>query len=327
MATIDYGFGVSAVDANYQRPQLAAIHLLVENGRAAIIDTATQYAVPLVLEALAERGVAPAQVDLLILTHIHLDHAGGAGVLMEKLPNARLVLHPRGAFHMSDPRKLVEGVIAVYGAERTRELYGEIVPVPRGRIVPAPDGTVLELAGRILRFYETPGHARHHVAIHDERTGWVFAGDTFGLSYRELDEKCDGDEKCEGDEGIRQFVFPTTSPVHFDPEAYHRSIDCVARLASDAVYVTHFSRIIRPLEQAVVLHRLVDAHADLALRNAHAGSARSGLLHEGVKRIFLDEAKAFGSRLSEERLLEVYGMDLALNAQGLEVWLDSKASQ
>lgn len=320
MATIDYGSGVSAVDADYQRPRLAAIHLLVENGRAAIIDTATQYSVPLVLQALAERGIAPEQVDFLILTHIHLDHAGGAGVLMAHLPNARLAVHPRGAFHMADPRKLVEGVSAVYGVERTRELYGDIVPVPRGRILPMADGSVIEVGGRALRFYETPGHARHHVAIHDERTGWVFAGDTFGLSYRELDEKS-------ADESDRQFVFPTTSPVHFDPDAYHRSIDCVARLASDAVFVTHFSRVNRPLEKAVALHRLVDAHAALALRHADAGAARAELLHEGVRRIFLDEAKAFGSRLSEEALLDVYGMDVALNAQGLEVWLNTSAAQ
>ena len=310
MATIDYGAGVTAVDSDYLRPGLAAIHLLIEEGRAAVIDTATQSASPLVLAALAQRGVAPEQVDFIILTHIHLDHAGGAGVLMRKCPNARLTVHPRGVAHMVDPSKLVEGVSDVYGPQRTKEMYGELLPVELGRIVPTPDGTTLQLAGRTLRFYETPGHARHHVAVQDEKTGWVFAGDTFGLSYRELDENG------------RQFLFPTTSPVHFDPAAYHRSIDCVARLASDAVYITHFSRIERPLEQAPILHRLVDAHAQLALGLRDSGARRPALLQEAVERLFLEEARRFGSRLSEEKLLEVYGMDVELNAQGLDVWLD-----
>lgn len=310
MVTIDYGAGVTAVDSDYLRPGLAAIHLLIEEGRAAVIDTATQSASPLVLAALAQRGVAPEQVDFIILTHIHLDHAGGAGVLMRKCPNARLTVHPRGVAHMVDPSKLVEGVSDVYGPQRTKEMYGELLPVELGRIVPTPDGTTLQLAGRTLRFYETPGHARHHVAVQDEKTGWVFAGDTFGLSYRELDENG------------RQFLFPTTSPVHFDPAAYHRSIDCVARLASEAVYITHFSRIERPLERAQILHRLVDAHAQLALGLRDSGARRPALLQEAVERLFLEEARRFGSRLSEEKLLEVYGMDVELNAQGLDVWLD-----
>jgi Metallo-beta-lactamase superfamily len=202
-------------------------------------------------------------------------------------------------------------VSAVYGAERTSAMYGDIHAVERGRILPTPDGAALELAGRTLRFYETPGHARHHVAVHDEKTGWVFAGDTFGLSYRELDD------------GERQFVFPTTSPNQFDPVAYHRSIDCVAHLASDAVFVTHFSRILRPLEQALVLHRLVDAHAALALDLRDAGPQRPAMLHERVRRLFLEEARNFGSRLSEEKLLDVYGMDVELNAQGLDIWLNT----
>lgn len=315
MAVIDYGEGVLAVDADYLRPGLAAIHLLIENGRAAIIDTATHSASPLVFAALAEKGISPEQVDYIILTHIHLDHAGGAGVLMRQCPNARLTVHPRGVSHMADPGRLVAGVSAVYGIERTKEMYGDILPISSARIVPTPDGSVVHLAGRPLRFYETPGHARHHVAVHDEkRTGWVFAGDTFGLSYRELDE------------GERQFVFPTTSPVQFDPIAYHRSIDRVASLASDALYVTHFSRIHKPREKADVLHRLVDAHAALAVALRHSGERRPGLLYDAVRALFISEARRFGSRLSDEKLLDVYGMDVELNAQGLDVWLNTSAS-
>src|SRR6185436_845299 len=99
----DYGHGISAVDTVYDRREQTAIHLLIEAGRAAVIDTGTAHAVPHVLAALEAKGIAPAQVDYVILTHVHLDHAGGAGQLMAKFPNARLTVHPRGARHMIDP--------------------------------------------------------------------------------------------------------------------------------------------------------------------------------------------------------------------------------
>ena len=159
------------------------------------------------------RGVAPAQVDYVILTHVHLDHAGGAGQLMARFPNARLTVHPRGARHMIDPSRLLAATVAIYGEEETRRIYGEILPVPRERVIETPEGATLRLAGRELLFLDAPGHARHHVVVRDGETGHIFAGDTFGLSYRELDQ--DG----------RQFSFPTTSPSQFDPPALHRSID------------------------------------------------------------------------------------------------------
>src|SRR5690606_23693744 len=137
--------------------------------------------------ALEAAGLTPADVDWLILTHVHLDHAGGAGELMACLPNARLVVHPRGARHMIDPSKLWAGALAVYGEEEMQRSYGTLRPIPAERVVEAPDGHVVELAGRALRCLDTPGHARHHNAIHDEPSGCVFTGDTFGLSYRELD--------------------------------------------------------------------------------------------------------------------------------------------
>jgi hydroxyacylglutathione hydrolase len=308
---IDYDYGISAVDSGYVRPQLDAVHLLIENGRAAVIDTGAQHSVPRILTALATKGIAPSAVDYVILTHIHLDHAGGAGALMHTLPNARLTVHPRGVRHMADPSRLIEGTVAVYGEAQTHALYGDILPVAMERIVATPDGTQLMLAGRLLSFHETPGHARHHVVIHDERSGRVFAGDTFGVSYRELDE--DG----------RQFVFPTTSPVQFEPEPYHRSIDLIAGLASDAVYLTHYSELRDPQARVDDLHRLIDAHAALALALRDAGPERERRLYEGVRDLLLEEAHRYGTQLSDDEVMAVYGTDVELNAQGLGVWLDT----
>jgi len=307
----DYGHGISAVDSVYDRRLQTAIHLLIEDGRAAVIDTGTAHAVPHVLAALAAKGVAPGQVDYVILTHVHLDHAGAAGQLMARFPNARLTVHPRGARHIIDPGRLLAGTEAIYGAQQTRRIYGEILPVARERVIETPEGMLLRLAGRELLFLDAPGHARHHVVVRDGASGHIFAGDTFGLSYRELDQ--DG----------RQFSFPTTSPSQFDPPALHRSIDRMLSFAPQALYVTHFGRLTNLTVLAADLHRLIDAHAELGERHRRAGAERKRLLMEGVRSLVLAERERQGWRLPSEKLLEVFALDIELNAQGLESWLDA----
>lgn len=310
-AVFDYGHGICAVDSVYDRRLQTAIHLLVEGGRAAVIDTGTSHAVPHVMAALSARGVAAEQVDYVILTHVHLDHAGAAGQLMARFPNARLTVHPRGARHVVDPSRLLAATVAIYGAAQTRRVYGEILPVARERVIETPEGTTLRLAGRELLFLDAPGHARHHVVVRDAASGHIFAGDTFGLSYRELDR--DG----------RQFSFPTTSPSQFDPLALHRSIDRMLSFSPGALYVTHFGRLTNLTLLAADLHRLIDAHAELGERHRRAGAKRKRLLMEGVSSIVLAERERQGWRLPSEKVLEVFALDIELNAQGLESWLDA----
>lgn len=313
-AVFDYGHGISAVDGVYDRRLQTAIHLLVEDGRAAVVDTGTAHAVPHVLAALREKGIAPGQVDYVILTHVHLDHAGGAGQLMACFPDARLTVHPRGARHMVDPGPLLAATAAIYGAEETRRIYGEVLPVPRERVIETPEGATLRLAGRELLFLDAPGHARHHVVVRDTKTGHIFAGDTFGLSYRELDQ--DG----------RQFAFPTTSPSQFDPAALHRSIERMLSLGPEALYVTHFGRLADLGRLAADLHRLIDAHAALGERHRRAGAERKRLLKEGVSELVLAERALQAWRQPSEKVLEVFALDIELNAQGLEAWLDSEGN-
>ena len=308
---LDYEFGISAVDSGFLRPWLAAVHLVIERDRAAIVDAATNAAVPRVLDALAARGIAAHQVDYVILTHIHLDHAGGAGLLLTHLPNARLCVHPRGVRHLVDPRRLIEGTIAVYGEQHTRAVYGDILPVAAERIVVAEEGTAIALGDRTFKFIDTPGHARHHVCVHDSRSNHLFAGDTFGLAYRELEV------------GGRRCVFPTTSPVQFDPQALHRSIDRIRALAPAAVYVTHFGQVCDVERLAEDLHRLIDAHVALAREHRDAGSERHERLKHGLERIVLAERERQRWPLDREGTLQLFALDIELNAQGLAIWLDS----
>jgi hydroxyacylglutathione hydrolase len=288
-----------------------AVHAVVEGDRAAVVDPGTNSSVPLILDALAAKGIRPEQVDYVILTHIHLDHAGGSGLLMKKLPNATLTVHPRGARHMADPARLVAGTIGVYGEAETRRLYGEILPAPAARILETPDGASIRLNGRALRFHETFGHARHHVAIHDAASGHVFAGDTFGLSYPELD--------WQG----RRFAFATSSPTQFDPAPYHRSLDLIAGLARGAVYVTHYGQVGDVEARLATLHRQVDALAALGLREKDAGPVRRERLWAGVKTMLLDEVRRYGAPFTEAQVMAAYGQDVDLNADGLVAWLES----
>lgn len=310
---LQYEHGISAIDAGYLRPCHAAIHFVVDAGRVAIVDSGTNESLPRVREALAAMGLDAASVDYVILTHVHLDHAGGAGALMRAFPGASLVVHPRGARHMADPSRLVAGAAAVYGSTEVRRMYGEILPVAAERIVEAPHETVLRLGGRELLCLDAPGHARHHICIVDRTAGVIFTGDAFGLSYRELDT--DG----------RQFVFPTTTPVQFDPEAMHATIDLLMSYQPRVMYLTHFSELRDVERHAAELHRLIDAHVTIARREARPGPDRHGRIRANLAHLLVNEVERFGCRLGPAEVLELWGSDIELNAQGLDVWLDASA--
>jgi len=306
------GNGVYVIDTLYVRPGLAASHLVVDDGRAAFVDTGAGPAAPRLLAALDEIGIGREQVDYLFLTHVHLDHAGGAGQLMQALPNARAVLHPRGAPHMIDPSKLAAGSIAVYGEPLYRELYGELVPVPADRVLVVEDRQRLTLGKRTFEFIDAPGHARHHHCPIDLDHLEAYAGDNFGICYHEFDT----------DRG--PFMLPTTTPVQFDPGALHATIDRLLSYGLGRIFQTHFGpvtdleRLARDLHAAIVeLVRIAREHARVPGRKA---------------RIEADMFRYFSVRLDEHgysgdlaRRHELIDADVRLNTAGLEVWLDRTA--
>jgi glyoxylase-like metal-dependent hydrolase (beta-lactamase superfamily II) len=304
--------GITAVDTEYLQPGHAASHILQHAGHAAFVDVGTNYSVPYLLAALDVLGIARESVDAVFLTHVHLDHAGGAGRLMQELPNATAILHPRGAPHMIEPAKLIAGSKVVYGEENFRRLYGDIVPIPAERVRIVQDGERYSLAGRELELIHTPGHALHHYAIVDgvgRGAVNIFSGDTFGTSYREFDTE----------QGA--FIAPAMTPTQFDPEQLIASIDRMVSYSPQAIYLMHFSRVteIARLAEALKFQireivRIAQAHADSADRYA--------AIRTGMKDLWLGLLHQHGCRLSDTRSEELLRGDLDLNTQGLLVWLD-----
>lgn len=315
MAAVEsLGHGIHAIDTGFVRPFFDASHLLVEQGQAAFVDVGTTFSVPGLLSALEAQGLPREAVAYVIVTHVHLDHAGGAGEMMRLLPRAKLVVHPRGARHMIDPARLWAGASAVYGEEAMRRNYGSLVPVDPARVVEAPDGFTLELGSRPLLFLDTPGHARHHFCVWDEASRSVFTGDTFGLAYRELASE------------RGSFVMPTTTPVQFEPDALAASIDRLVELEPRAMLLTHYSRVTEVERLAADLQRRVRELAALG-RSADGKPERGARLRAGVRELVLGWTRDHGTPLTGSEIEALVSLDIELNAQGLESWLDRDRRQ
>ncbi len=306
----DYDHGISAIDAQFHRPKRAAIHLIVENGAVALVDTGTAFSVPGVVQTLKQKNLALEDVAYVCLTHIHLDHAGGAGECMRCFPNAKLVVHPRGARHMAEPSRLVAGAIAVYGEAEFKRVYGDIRPIAEDRIIEAPDGCTIDLNGRPLLLLDTPGHARHHYCIYDKRSQSFFTGDTFGVSYRDFDVA-----------GM-EFVFPTTTPVQFDPVAAHASLDRLMSYQPLFAFLTHYGRISHLEHHATQMHKLINAFVDLAKKANKDASDKQNVLINSLENLLLQELSVHGCQLPSDTILNILRSDIKLNVQGLEFWLD-----
>ena len=300
--------GITAVDTEYVHPGHAAAHIVQQDGRAAFVDVGTNDSVPYLLAALAALGIAREAVDYVLLTHVHLDHAGGAGRLMQELPNAAAVLHPRGAPHLIDPAKLIAGSRAVYGEERFRKLYGDIVPIARERVRVTRDGDRLTLAGRVFEILHTPGHALHHQVFVDLAHAGIFTGDTFGLSYRELDSPRGA------------FIIPTTTPTQFDPQQLIASVDRLLAYSPEAMYLMHFSRVTDVPRLGESLKAQIRELSRIAERCATAPDPTAAI-RAAMADLWRNLAARHGCPLSPERVLELLEGDLELNTQGLIAWL------
>ena len=306
--TTEFSDGIVAIDTEYVRPLQDASHLIIEGGRAAFVDTGTNDSVPFLLSALRQQQLDIGDVDFVFLTHIHLDHAGGAGLLMQSLPNARCVVHPRGAPHMIDPSRLVAGTEAVYGADATHEMYGEIRAMDAARVLVPQDEEWFDLNGRALQAIYTEGHALHHYCLHDPVSESVFTGDSFGVSYRELDN------------ANGAFIFPTSTPTHFDPDAAHRAVDRIMACRPNQVYLTHFSRVDDLERLAADMHECIDAFRNMALAERDAEDLYASL-EPRMAAFLTDRLYAHGFDGDDDAARSVLEIDIVLNTKGLMSWL------
>ncbi len=301
---------VVTIDCLYrQRPRHAAAFLMVEDGEAAFVDVNTVHAVPILLAALKERGIAPERVRHVIVTHIHFDHAGGASILLDHCPNAELVCHPRARRHLADPARLIKSATRVYGAEEFARLYMPMHAIEESRVRGMDDGAQLVFGGRTFTFVHTRGHANHHMCIHDSRSGGVFTGDAFGVEYDGLRG------------GVMPFLLCSSAPTDFDPAEALASVDKILALDPSRLFLTHYGELAEVGAAAHVLRestgRLADI-VDMAVSLSHHDRELYDFCAAKLRRVITEMADLCGIGLSESEraIFESY---VDVNAQGLAI--------
>jgi hydroxyacylglutathione hydrolase len=295
------------------------VYIIVDHGRAAIIDTGSNASVPHILTALAHLGIEPEAVDWVILTHLHLDRTGGSGSLMCALPCARLVLHPRSVRQLLTPdliwNKTAAAAAAVAAAAypdgaQAFSLFGRPVPVDESRMLPSCDGMALPLGERVLRVLDAPGHVWHHIVVWDEVEQAFFAGDAFGLSRHELDV------------GSHAFVLPATSPVQFDPDAMLTTIGRMLAHEPQTMYLAHYGKLTEVERAGGDLCRLIHAQIAVARAARGEGAVRHTEILAGLEQLLREERARQQWALDERASLDLLRLDLNISAQGLGAWLD-----
>ena len=304
---------LTTIDCEPAIPRTVAAYLRVHGDEAAFIETNTQKTLPALQRALAHGGVPAEAVRWIVVTHVHLDHAGGASALLAICPNATILAHPRAARHLVDPARLVASATAVYGAEKFAQNYGTVAPAPKERVRALEDGETFALGSDTLRVHHTRGHANHHFVVEDPEMGAVFTGDSFGLVYPQLQH-------------MGPFALVSTSPTDFDPEAAHESVDRIAGFGAKQVYPTHFGPTPHIPEVAAQLHRWLDSSArwlDAAAANGESYGANKELIERAMRAELSHRADELGLSLSKDdwRMLAV---DMDLNAQGIAYVADKR---
>jgi glyoxylase-like metal-dependent hydrolase (beta-lactamase superfamily II) len=272
---------------------------LVEGPAPVLVETGSQSSVPALLEALKDHGVAPTDLAGVAVTHIHLDHAGGVGDVARAFPNATVYVHPKGARHLADPERLVRSAAMVYG-DLLDSLYGRLDPTPSERIHILEDGENIEIGGgRVLTTVDSPGHAKHHLALHDSESGILFAGDAVGVRLPDL--------------GILR---PATPPADFDLDQAVTSLRRFRERKPAEVALAHYGLVPQPMETLEEAEETVRRWAEVAERAWRADGDIEGALAAEFT-IGLDSFDP-ESRAKLETLNGIHS-----NAAGLRRWLET----
>lgn len=305
MSVISLGENIYQVDVNYQgEPERTSCYIILAE-KAAIFETGATPGIGRLVEALKDLGVPPGQLAYIIVSHIHLDHAGGAGALIREFPNARVLVHPRGARHLVDPSRLINAARQLYGASFD-VLFGDIYPVPEERVHTPEEGEALDLGGgRVLTIYHTPGHARHHMVIYDPASRGIFSGDCLGGHYPLLSRLIG-----------RPYVLPITPPSEFDPAAFMETFDRLNRLDLENVYFTHFGKVTGASGIIARNRELVRVYAETGRHMLAAGGGVKDI-EEALWSMLWGELSQYGEFKHEKSIIDLLASDMGLNAGGI----------
>ena len=298
---------IETIDCHYLEAHRAAAYLLNEGDRAAFIDNNTAHAVPHLMAALERRSIPPENVDYAVITHVHLDHAGGSAALLKACPNAVLLAHPKAARHAIEPSRLVQGAKAVYGETLFAKLYGTVEGVDPGRVHVVADGERLVWAGRELRFLHTLGHATHHICIHDMESNSIFTGDSFGLTRSALSRPGAPFQIC------------TSSPTDFDAEEARKTARRIVETGADRAYVSHYGPVENMAAAEEQLVRSVDFSEAIMREGLESGLEKEALqsLCEARLREETETHLRYCGVADLEVDLRWLEGDIRINAQGL----------
>lgn len=296
------------IDSKLIRDQFAGTYLLHDKNEVALIEVSTSHAVPRILKQLKKLNIDRDQVKYIFVTHIHLDHAGGAGALIKQLPQAQIILHPTGSKHMIDPSKLIMGANAVYGSEIVEKDYGDIIPIDQDRIIECKDGETFKVGDQNLTTIYTPGHARHHISIYHKETEGIFTGDSLGLSYPEMD--VDG----------KRFYQPTTTPTAFEFDKMIESIDKMMSFSPKKIYFTHYGISNNPKEVKKQIVKRIYDYKDMTDQIDINSKNQVDDLKKMLSSYYIKEAEQHGVPLDRKTILELFNIDINLNAMGLIFW-------
>ena len=253
-------------------------------------------------------NISPEFVEWIILTHVHLDHAGGAGLLMKMCPNARLAVHSRGARHMINPENLWASVVSVYGKEEAEKQYGKLIPVDENRVVVVGEGEVISFQDRRLQIFDAPGHANHHIIIFDEESKSFFTGDAFGIAYPEL---------ASGDE---EFIFISSTPTQFEPVKFDTTIKKIMKQKPKSCFLTHFSKIMNIEKNGYELLKQIDEYVMITQQVRDIHESQQHQIRENLFELLYKKLQKTNLNISRREFGNLLSLDLSLNAQGLEYW-------
>jgi glyoxylase-like metal-dependent hydrolase (beta-lactamase superfamily II) len=258
---------VDYIDLQFRgSPRVIATALIDGPGGVTLIDPGPTSCLPVLEAGLGDRGLTLRDVRTLLLTHIHLDHAGATGSIVERVPGIKVYVHERGAPHMTDPAKLLASAARLHG-DQMDALWGAFLPVPASQVTALAGGERLDLSGTSMRVAYTPGHAKHHVSYLDERAGMAYVGDTGGV-------------RISGD-----YLLAPTPPPDIDIEAWQSSLDVIDAWQPVSLFLTHFGPVTPARAHLARFRTTLAAMAEVVRDSLKAGGSEEEQIRGFVDRM------------------------------------------